>query len=335
MRLITHLTFACLFICSCENVLLEDNLATTNPKENFEYFWNEINENYAYFKLKDVDWNLVKINYENGIYEGITDDSLFNLMSNMLGELNDGHNNLISDFNKSYSYVIYSGNDNYDRRIVYENYVSESEHETGPFMHSFLGNGQIGYIRFNEFTGMVKDEHLDIILNRFDTTEGLIIDIRENPGGSPSDIFNILSRFTEQETLVYYTRYKLSTTDHDSFSEPSAAYLQPSDKVRYTKKVMILIDSGTYSAGSFFSLATKALPQLTLIGDTTGGGLGLPNGGQLPNGWMYRFSVTQALNLAKNPEWENGVPPDIFEALDWNDRTKDEIIERAIEEILN
>jgi len=43
---------------------------------------------------------------------------------------------------------------------------------------------------------------------------------------------------------------------------------------------------------------------MVLIGDTTGGGWGLPNGGQLPNGWTYRLSIT-----------------------------KDEIIERAIVEL--
>ncbi len=66
---------------------------------------------------------------------------------------------------------------------------------------------------------------------------------------------------------------------------------------------------------------------------TTGGGLGLPNGGQLPNGWTYRFSITQALTLDKNPNYENGVPPDIRVLFNWKDLTKDEILERAIAEL--
>ena len=108
----------------------------------------------------------------------------------------------------------------------------------------------------------------------------------------------------------------------------------PSSGVKYSKKVMLLVDRGTYSAGSFTSLATKAIPNITLVGDTTGGGLGLPNGGQLPNGWNFRFSITQALTLDKDESYENGVPPDISALVDWNDRTKDEVIEKAIEEIL-
>ena len=96
----------------------------------------------------------------------------------------------------------------------------------------------------------------------------------------------------------------------------------------------VLTDRGTYSAGSFTSIATKAIPNIILMGDTTGGGLGLPNGGQLPNGWTYRFSITQALTLDKSPAYENGVPPDVHVLFDWSDRTKDEVIERALVELL-
>ena len=69
------------------------------------------------------------------------------------------------------------------------------------------------------------------------------------------------------------------------------------------------------------------------MGDITGGGLGAPNGGELPNGWEYRFSITQTLDLDGN-NFENGVPPDIEAFIDFDDRTKDEVIERALLELL-
>ena len=47
------------------------------------------------------------------------------------------------------------------------------------------------------------------------------------------------------------------------------------------------------------------------MGDTTGGGLGLPTCGTLPNGWVYRFSITRTLAL-DGCNYENGVPPDIL-----------------------
>ena len=71
-----------------------------------------------------------------------------------------------------------------------------------------------------------------------------------------------------------------------------------------------------------------------LIGHTTGGELGMPNGAQLPNGWTYRFSVTQTLDLQGN-NYEDGVPPDIRVILEPSDvaNGKDTVIEKALEEL--
>ncbi|MFN3909593.1 MAG: S41 family peptidase, partial [Flavobacterium sp.] len=85
-----------------------------------------------------------------------------------------------------------------------------------------------------------------------------------------------------------------------------------------------------YSATTFFALATKAFLNIRLVGDTTGGGGGLPNGGQLPNGWTYQFSISQLLDLNGDNFAESGVPPDIQASFNWNDLTKDEILETAI-----
>ncbi|MBL4710679.1 MAG: hypothetical protein JKY48_19815 [Flavobacteriales bacterium] len=196
-----------------------------------------------------------------------------------------------------------------------------------------MANGEIGYIRFPSFTGTVDEHNLDFMLTRYKNTKGLILDLRENGGGAVSDVFNLLSRFVETKTLVNYSRIK-NGLPRNAFSAAEAVYVSPHNGIRYKGKVAMLTDRGTYSAGSFTSLATKALSNITLIGDTTGGGLGLPNGGQLPNGWSYRFSVTQALTLDQRPDYENGVPPDIHVLIDWNDRTKDEVIERAMVELL-
>lgn len=316
-------------LLSCENALFEENLASTNPKVNLEYLWKECNEKYSYFDLKNINWNEIKAKYEANVYDGMSQDSLFNVLGAMLTELKDDHTNLISNFNISRFGVKYLGQDNFDWRIIEDNYLDQDYYTSGPFKHDFIDNGQIGYVRFASFPGSVAGANLGFVLNRYKDTKGLILDLRENGGGSVSDVFKLLSRFVETKTLVNYSRIKTGP-GHNDFSDDKPVYVSPHDGIRYKNKVAVLTDRGTYSAGSFTSLATKALPNMILIGDTTGGGLGLPNGGQLPNGWTYRFSVTQALSLDKNEEYENGVPPDIKVLFDWNDLTKDEILERAI-----
>lgn len=324
---------AILLFSSCEKALFEEDFASTNPYENFEYLWNECNEKYSYFDLKGVDWDAIKAEYSGKLYEGMSDDSLFNVLGGMLKELKDDHANLISNFNTSFYGVEYQTQDNYDWRIVVDKYITQDYYITGPFAHNFIANNELGYIRLSTFTNPISSQDLDFILDRYKNTKGLILDLRKNGGGSISNVFQILGRFVETETLVYYSRIKASP-GQNAFTDASGAYAQPHDGIRYTKDVMVLTDRGTYSSGSLLAIATKALPNVSLVGDTTGGGLGIPNGGQLPNGWTYRFSITQTLTLDKKPDYENGIPPDILIQLDWNDLEKDEILERAIDELL-
>ncbi|WP_024769014.1 S41 family peptidase [Aquimarina macrocephali] len=332
MRKLYSILLISLSLISCEKALFENDLASTNPKDNFEYLWNECNEKYSYFDVKNIDWDVVKSEYSAKIYDGMSQDSLFKVLGGMLTELRDDHTNLISNFNVSTYRVDYLGQDNFDWRIIEDRYLNRDYYITGPFLHKFLDNKEIGYVRFPSFPGTVDAKNLDFVLNRYKNTKGLILDMRENGGGAVTDIFKILSRFVERKTLVNYSRIK-SGPGRNDFSEAEPVYVSPYNGIRYENKIVVLVDRGTYSAGSFFSLATKALPNITLIGDTTGGGLGLPNGGQLPNGWTYRFSITQALTLDKSPDYENGVPPDIEALVDWGDLTKDEVLERAILEL--
>lgn len=326
------LFLAFLAFTSCEKIIFDEEIASTDPVKNFEYLWTECDEKYSYFDVKNIDWGAVKAEYAAKLYEGMSEDSLFNVLGGMLTELRDDHTNLVSSFNVSSFGVQYLGQDNFDWRIIEDNYLGQDYYRSGPFAHDFLDDGEIAYVRFPAFTGTVDSTNLDFILNRYKDTKGLILDLRENGGGAVTDVFALLSRLVDTETLVNYSRIKNGPA-HDAFSEAKPVNVKPYDGIRYTKKVAILTDRGTYSAGSFTALATKALSNVVLIGDTTGGGLGLPNGGQLPNGWTYRFSITQALTLDKSPDYENGVPPDISVLFDWSDLEKDEILERAIAEL--
>lgn len=332
IRLLPLIVFIALFF-SCEKVLFREELASTEPMENFEYLWNECNEKYTYFDLKGVDWDQVKAEYAAKLYPGISEDSLFSVLGAMLTELRDDHANLVSDFRTSFFGVEYQAQDNFDWRIIVDHYLNSDFLISGPFSHNFLEGNEIGYIRLSTFNTEINSESLDFILERYKGTKGIILDIRENGGGAIANVFKLLSRFVESETLVYYSRIKAGIAP-DDFSEVSEAYVQPHNGIRYPHKVIVLTDRGTYSSGSLLALATKALPNVSLMGDTTGGGLGIPNGGQLPNGWTYRFSITQTLTLDQSPDYENGVPVDIPVQLNWDDLTRDEILDAAINELL-
>lgn len=332
-RLSTFILVLFLF-SSCEKALFKKKGDTTDAVANFDYLWNQLDIRYAYFDYKNVNWNNIYAQYRPKIYEGMSEDSLFNVMGAMLNELRDGHVNLISPFNLSVFDVELLGPENIDERVVLENYIGTDRVITGPFIHDFLRNNEIGYIRLRSFPGTVDNVQLDYMMDRYNDTKGIIFDLRQNGGGVVNDVYSIISRFIDKPTYVYQSRGKTGP-GHNEFGEPERSTLSPSESTKkYLKQIIVLTDRGTYSSGSFFTTIAKAIPNMTIIGDTTGGGLGLPNGGQLPNGWTYRCSITQTLDVYGN-NYENGVPPDKVVLIDKIKLTQgiDDVLEAAMNEI--
>lgn len=333
MKRILFLVLITPVLLSCEKLLFEEEIQTGDPYTNFDYLWDECDEKYSFFKYKNINWDSVRQKYRPALYKDMSDDSLFRVMGAMLRELKDDHTNLISDLNISYYGNYKTGQDNFSWRIIVDHYLPDNYYTSGPFRHDFISDqtDSIGYIRLPAFTGGISNTNLDFMINRYQNTKGLIIDIRENGGGSISDIYRLLSRFVDSKTLIYYSKIK-DGPGHTEFSSRQPVYIKPSESSLYTGKIILLADRGSYSASSFTCLAARSLPNIIFMGDTTGGGLGIPNGGQLPNGWRYRFSITQTLDPDGN-NYESGVPPEIPVLFNWNNLSKDEVLEKAIQEI--
>ena len=79
-----------------------------------------------------------------------------------------------------------------------------------------------------------------------------------------------------------------------------------------------------------FAMYMKALPQVRIVGDVTGGGAGMPFSSSLPNGWVVRFSAVPLYD-AQRHSTEFGIVPDTYVALrtEHLKRGKDTIIEVA------
>ena len=80
----------------------------------------------------------------------------------------------------------------------------------------------------------------------------------------------------------------------------------------------------------------KSLPNVTIVGDTTGGGCGLPFTSELPNGWRIRFSSCP-ITSPDGQLTEFGVEPDVKVDMTDEDlaRGHDTILDRAIELLIS
>ena len=148
-------------------------------------------------------------------------------------------------------------------------------------------------------------------MNYYKSCNGIILDLRQNGGGSLNNVTELLGIFDNHKQLLYQTQVKAGP-EHDAFKDAVTVYAADSSVLDnpYTKPVAVLIDRGSFSATSFFAICTMAYDNVKLFGDYSGGGLGIPNGGMLPNGWVYRFSATRTL-ANDGGNYENGVPPDV------------------------
>jgi len=317
---------------ACKALLFEDDPAN-DPVSNFEALWKEVDEGYSFFEYKQIDWDSVYSAYRPQVHPGMSDLELFDLFSDMLYLLRDGHVNLISYFNFSRNWEWYLGYPpNFDEDLLERNYWDGEEWYTGPLIHTFL-DSTIGYIRYPSFGGQISEYQLDLVIDRFKDAEGLVIDLRNNSGGSTDMVDLLVSRFADQKRLAY--NYVIKTgPGHDDFSEPTPKYIAPEGPLQYTGPIVLLTNRMCYSATNSFVARMKCLPYVKVIGDRTGGGGGVPVSGELPNGWIVRYSATQTF-LPDGTNTEGGIPPDIPVELTDEDRLNgvDTILERALEEL--
>ena len=187
----------------------------------------------------------------------------------------------------------------------------------------------IGYIRYESFTEGIGSGNLTEVLNYMLLCRGLIIDIRNNGGGNLTNAEVLASRFTNESTLVGYIQHKTGT-GHSDFSSMEPRYLKPAANLRWQKPVCVLTNRHVFSAANEFTLYMKALPNVKIVGDRTGGGAGMPFSSSLPNGWVVRFSAVPMYD-AQRQSTEFGIAPDYQVSLTEEDfkRGKDTIIEFA------
>lgn len=330
--------FGFLFFLSCNKLVNNKNL-DNNATAVFNFLWNEVNIKYSFIDYKQLDWNAIKNKYQSQVYDGMEQEELFKVCAQMMNELRDGHANLISPFDVSNYYPIFLNSPaNFNGRLVLTNYLMRNGanmQSTGALDNCILDTLglKIGYIRYTTFSEKLYPEDLTYVLNKMQNCDGLLLDVRSNGGGSSSNVFALAGRFADSKRLAYRSFAKNGVA-HDAFDNGIDLFVEPKGNIQFTKRIALLTNRGCYSATSFFTLAMKTFPYVKVIGDTTGGGLGVPNGGQLPNGWTYRFSVTKTIT-PNDKNFEDGIPPDITVWMQDSSLNKgiDDIIERGIQYI--
>ena len=323
----------CAVLASCTKIEDYEN----TPTGNFKALWSIIDEHYCFFDYKaeayGLDWDAVYRKYQRKINDGMNSAGLFEVLGDMLDELRDGHVNLYAahdvarywDFREGYA-------TNFSEEIQ-TRYLGTDYKIASGLRYTILPDN-IGYIYVESFSNGIGEGNLDECMHALALCRGLIVDVRNNGGGNLSYAEALAARFTNERVLTGYICHKTGTGRTD-FSSPQPVYLDSSDGLRWQKPVCVLTNRSSYSATNDFVKIMRTLPLVTVVGDRTGGGSGLPFSSELPNGWSVRFSACPSYDVDMQ-HTEFGIDPDVRVDMTDEDRLRgiDTIIEEA-REILN
>jgi len=316
-------------ILAFPSCLDDDSLEQDNTYiGNFEACWQTMDEHYCFFREKEVNWDAVYRAYKPYFRDSVhTSIEEFNLMAQMLSEVRDGHVNLYSPFNTARYWSWFEDyQQNFDENLLMRYYLGTNYWMASGMIYGQFKEDSIAYLRYPSFSSTVGETNLDYVLALLRNSKGLIVDVRDNGGGSLTNVPTLANRFCTEKHIYSYMCHKTGK-GHSEFSDPEPLYLEPqSNRISWDasiQPVVVLTNRSCYSATNNFVAAMKSLDgtvtvdsvgvrrnkMIKTIGDRTGGGGGMPFETVLPNGWVLRFSACPIMDHNKQ-QTEEGIDPD-------------------------
>jgi len=155
--------------------------------------------------------------------------------------------------------------------------------------------GNIAYVALRSFgsNGAVTD--FDAAFLQILKSDALVLDVRENGGGSSNVGWAILGYLTDKpfsssqwRTRDYRPAYRAWGMAEKWYSQ-GASELAPHGVDPYRKPVVVLTSAHTYSAAEDFAVVFDAMKRGEIIGEPTGGSTGQPLQFPLPGGGAARI----------------------------------------------
>jgi hypothetical protein len=177
------------------------------------------------------------------------------------------------------------------------------------FTASEILPGNVGYVKFNGFMDVTPSakETVTAAFRFVQHTKALIIDLRENHGGSPSMVIQVESYFFADKTRVNDLIIPNQHETTEGWTDPTAT-----DGLILRMPVYLLTSAGTFSGAEDFAYGMQATKRATIAGEKTGGGAHPVRGFFLGHGFVVNIPFARSYNIHTGTDWEGtGVIPDI------------------------
>jgi hypothetical protein len=204
-------------------------MSIRDPEKNFKVLWETFNKRYPFFQLRNVNWKKQHDTYRSRVTSKTSDDELFEIFCQMLDPLNDGHVELKAkasahrkkryftrknspDSGRNSRPARLSSSSKRPKRLL-STIVSGGPRRPRPGCFATAGRRNSATFGFLELEGVTKRSltaALDKIARDFRDLKGIIIDIRENPGGEDSIAIAIINRFCDRKRVAFTGRRRLA-----------------------------------------------------------------------------------------------------------------------------
>ncbi len=165
-------------------------------------------------------------------------------------------------------------------------------------------NDDIAYISLLSFNNNTPRKFLEALQSLNEVGyKHLILDLRNNPGGSLDAVLKISDFFLEQEELIVGTSSRIVNNREQYFAKTSPI-------VSSEKKIVVLINSGTASASEILAGALRFNDKAVLVGENSYG-KGLIQTVQAFGEGIITLTVAEYFAPGDRFINELGIPPDI------------------------
>lgn len=167
-----------------------------------------------------------------------------------------------------------------------------------------IGEGHIGYVRVIQFGERTTTE-LEAAIKKLESQglEGLVLDLRDNPGGLLDQAAKVCSLFLPPKTLV------VSTEGRDPSERRE--YRVPARGKHYEMPMVVLINEGSASASEIVAGCLQDLKRAIIVGEKSFGKGSVQSIIELQDGAALRLTTAKYYTPSHKVIHEHGITPDI------------------------
>lgn len=177
--------------------------------------------------------------------------------------------------------------------------------------------------QFGDTTDLEWDKTIDQAIS--DGSKGVILDLRNNPGGRLESAVHVISTFVDAK--------KIAVQQEDQSGNKIPLYTASDGRLR-DMKIVVLINGGSASASEIVSGALRDLRGIKLVGEKSFGKGTVQEVQPFPDGSGLHLTTSKWLTPKDVWVHEKGLEPDLKVSPNRDDPSKDPQLEKALELIL-